>query len=252
MAVVEEVKEKGEGDAKDQATSTTRQRSKEEQDKIDKMFEQFVKGAGLERELTPDERAHWKEKFIATTFPEEKAGPAPPPAAKAEASKPAFKVSTIVPMVVVMSTSSMDLEQLGYTHHIETAFVVLQLICFYVLITIYERIDRMQDDGSKVKIPESKTATGVVIPAKEVSAKEYDMDKLKRAAWQQAAIFVVVAGIYYQWRPLLPVIIQALMTPAMLCENPLTQIHIFGMTHNRPFGAPPPAEESAGEEKKDK
>ncbi len=94
----------------------------------------------------------------------------------------------------------------------------------------------------------------LVVPAKEQTTKEYDMDNLKKAVMQALACFVIVGGICYKWCFLIPLVMQMLMTPMQLYENPLTKIHLLGKAQKRPFGLPSAteAEAPAVEEKKDK
>merc|ERR1711924_513902 len=97
---------------------------------------------------------------------------------------------------------------------------------------------QMPDGGPKIKIPEVKQLGQVVSPAKEQTAKEYDMEKWKEAMKQPAIGFVICGGIYYKWRTLYPLALQLLMTPMQLYEAPLTQIHLLGKEKSRPFPAP--------------
>eukprot|EP00747_Dinoflagellata_sp_TGD_P181240 gnl/TRDRNA2_/TRDRNA2_34949_c0_seq1.p1 gnl/TRDRNA2_/TRDRNA2_34949_c0~~gnl/TRDRNA2_/TRDRNA2_34949_c0_seq1.p1 ORF type:complete len:230 (-),score=45.79 gnl/TRDRNA2_/TRDRNA2_34949_c0_seq1:51-740(-) len=215
---------------------------------IDNAFEQFVASAGLDRELTAEERAMYKEKFIEAQFPAAVAA-----SDKTSGAQSTFKLSQAIPIVVMTGLGRFNIEQLGYRRHVEIGYVVLQLLCFCVLYFIYDRIHNMKEDGITVKVPEETQVTGMVSPAKELTTKEYDTDKLKRTFWQQVVVFIIVGGIYYKWDVFIPIVIQALMTPVQLYESPLTQIHLLGRVQNRPFGSPPPTEEAgAAEEKKDK
>jgi len=163
------------------------------------------------------------------------------PAAAEEPAAPAapeFKVSQILPMVAMMGLQKYNLEEMGYTHHVEIAYVVVQLLCFAVLALIYQRVGQMVDDGPKIKVPEVKTMGQVQSPAKEQTIQEYDMEKLKEALKQPLMGFVILGGIYYKWGSLMPLVMQVLMTPLQLYEAPLTQIHIFGKNKPRPFPVP--------------
>merc|ERR1719436_2256013 len=104
----------------------------------------------------------------------------------------------------------------------------------------YLRIQKMVDDGRKIKIPEVKQMGQVVTPAKEQTAKEYDMEKLKEAVKQPLIGFLILGGIYYKWGSLMPLVMQVLMTPSTLYEGPLFQIHFLGKEKKRPFTKPNP------------
>merc|ERR1719163_886981 len=128
-----------------------------------------------------------------------------------------------------------NLEEMGYTRYVEIAFCIVQVLCFGVLYLTYQKINMMVDDGKKIKIPEVKQMGQVVAPAKEQTAKEYDMEKLKEALKQPVIGFLILGGIYYKWGSLMPLVMQMLMTPMTLYEAPLTQIHFKGKKMARPF-----------------
>jgi len=157
------------------------------------------------------------------------------PEAPAAPAGPEFKLSSIVPMVAMMGLQKYNLEEMGLTHHVEIAYVVIQVLCLGVLYLVYTRINQMPDDGIKLKIPEVKQMGQVVTPAKEQTTKEYDLEKLKEAAKQPIMGFVILGGIYYKWGSLMPLVMQVLMTPMQLYEAPLTQIHMMGKKVPRPF-----------------
>jgi len=148
---------------------------------------------------------------------------------------PEMKFSQILPMVAMMALQKFDLEALGYVHHVEVAYVIIQIVSLGVLYLTYTKICQMGDDGVKIKIPEVKQMGQVVSPAKEQTAKEYDMEKWKEAIKQPLISCVISGGIYYKWGSLLPLVMQALMVPLQLYEAPLTQIHILGKVKSRPF-----------------
>jgi len=268
MALVEGVEEKDAADeveTKDEAGEDTQHESKKDcQDervqafelrhkiKFDKAFEEFVTSAQLGRELTAEERAMHKKKFLEAMLEDSGASSAAP----AAQPKSEFKLSQIVPVVVVVGMQKYDPEALGYTRHVEIGYVVVQLLCFCVLYFIYDRINNMkqEEDGITIQIPEVKQMGQVVSPAKELTTKEYDKHMLKEAVKLPLGGFVILGGIYCKWGSLMPLVMQMLMTPMQLYEAPLTQIHLLGKVKQRPFGllSAPEAEAPAVEEKKDK
>lgn len=176
---------------------------------------------------------------------------------------PEFKLSQILPMVAMFGLQKFNLEEMGYVRHVEVGYIAVQVVCFLVLYLTYVRIGKMADDGHKISIPEVKQMGQVVTPATQQTAKEYDMAKLKEAVKQPLMGFLILGGIYYKWRSLMPLVMQVLMTPMKIYEDPLTQIHLMGKEMQRPFPAPPgmfgmpsaPAPEAAGDavaDKKDK
>lgn len=166
-----------------------------------------------------------------------KAQSAQPPAAP---PAPEMKLSSIVPMIAMFAIQKYDLVEMGYRHHVEVAYVVIQILSFFVLFTIRKRITQMVDDGRKIKIPEVKQMGQVVSPSKEQTTKEYDMDQLNQAVKQPLIGFFIVGGIYYKWQSLLPLAMQVLMTPMQLYESPLFRIHLLGKEMKRPFPTPNP------------
>jgi len=192
--------------------------------------------------------------------PKDSAKTVAPAAAPAAPAAPEFKLSQIIPMVAMMGLQKFNLEELGYVHHVEVGYVVVQVVCLALMFLIYLKIDEMVDDGRKIKIPEVKQMGQVVSPAKEQTSKEYDMDKLKEAVKQPLLGTLITAGIYYKWGSLMPLVMQVLMTPFTLYEGPLTQIHLLGKVMKRPFPTPPgpfaglmpaaPADEAKADEPK--
>lgn len=184
---------------------------------------------------------------------------AQPPAAP---PTPEIKLSQIVPMIAMFALQKYDLAELGYRHHVEVAYVLIQLASFFVLYLVRQKITQMADDGKKIHIPEVKQMGQVVTPAKEQTSKEYDLEQLNQALKQPLIGFVIVGGIYYKWGSLLPLAMQVMMTPMQLYESPLFQIHMMGKEKKRPFPTPNPfglpaapetaATDDAAVEKKDK
>jgi len=160
-------------------------------------------------------------------------------AAPAAPAAPEMKLSQILPMVAMMGLQKYNLEEMGLVHHVEIAYVVVQVLCLGFLYVVYLQINKMADDGKKIKIPEVKQMGQVVSPAKEQTAKEYDMEKFKEALKQPVMGAVIMGGIYYKWGSLLPLVMQVLMTPMQFYESPLFQIHLLGKKMDRPFPVPP-------------
>lgn len=179
------------------------------------------------------------------TDPAEKA-----PAAPAAPPAPQLKLSSILPMVAMLGLQKFDLEALGYVHHVEVAYIIVQVVCLGSLYLIYMRITAEPDGGGKIKIPAVTQFGKEVKPASEQTPKEYDMAKFKEELQKAVMGPIILGGIYYKWRTLLPLVMQALMLPLQLYEAPLFQIYVMnkkGITRpfpaENPFGLPqaPPA-----------
>mmetsp|Transcript_10250 Transcript_10250/g.27177 ORF Transcript_10250/g.27177 Transcript_10250/m.27177 type:complete len:213 (-) Transcript_10250:122-760(-) len=151
-----------------------------------------------------------------------------------------ISVSQLVPLAVSLGLSKVDLQELGYTWHVEVGFVAMQIICLAALGMLYKKITAMLDDGTKLQIPEVKQFGQVVTPATEMTAKEHDMAKWQAQAKQMGMGALILGGIYYKWRMLFPLVMQLVMTPMQLFESPLVQVHFFGKTIERPFPEPNP------------
>lgn len=168
------------------------------------------------------------------------AAPAEEPAAPAAPAGPEMKLSQIVPMLAMLGLQKFDIEKMGYVRQVEIGYIAVQIVCLAVLYFIYDKINKMEDDGKKIKIPEVKQMGQVVTPATEKTTKEYDMAQLKEAVKQPVIGCVILCGIYYKWGSLMPLVLQMLMTPMQLYEAPLTQIHLLGKKKPRPFPVPNP------------
>mmetsp|Transcript_21416 Transcript_21416/g.47482 ORF Transcript_21416/g.47482 Transcript_21416/m.47482 type:complete len:208 (-) Transcript_21416:205-828(-) len=149
-------------------------------------------------------------------------------------------LTQVLPLVVTLGLSKVDLVALGYTRHFEVAYVVVQLGCLVMLGLLYKKIEAMTDDGVKIKVPEVKQMGQVVTPATEQTAKEHDMAKWMAQAKQIVLGACILGGIYYKWQTLFPLVLQVLMTPMQLIESPLFKVHFFGSDIPRPFKEPNP------------
>jgi len=178
------------------------------------------------------------------------------------------QMSQIVPMVIMLGMNKYDLDEMGYRHQTEFAFVCVQLICLAGLGFLYKKIEEMSEGGPVIKVPEVKQMGQVVSPATEQTPKAYDRAKFMEQAKQQVMGFVVLGGVYYKWSYLMPLVLQVILTPLQLYESPLFQIHIMNKTDTKrpfpvanPFGLPSapeapeapaaPAVESDSKEKND-
>eukprot|EP00440_Ansanella_granifera_P068780 gb/GFBE01074609.1/.p1 GENE.gb/GFBE01074609.1/~~gb/GFBE01074609.1/.p1 ORF type:complete len:222 (+),score=70.03 gb/GFBE01074609.1/:1-666(+) len=153
---------------------------------------------------------------------------------------PQFSISQLVPLGVSMLASKVDFEKEGLVHHVEIAYVVAQLLCIAGLGHLYTKIQALPEGGTKIKVPEVKQMGQVVSPAVEQTVKEYDMTKLEAQAKQVVIGCVILAGIYFTWGYVFPLVLQIVMTPMQLVESPLFKIYVFGSDVKRPFPEPNP------------
>merc|ERR1712050_391193 len=95
---------------------------------------------------------------------------------------PGMKMSQLAPLVVMLGMGKVDLDEMGYRRHAEFLFVLVQLVCLAVIAMMHKRISAMPEDGAKIHITEVKQMGQVVAPAKDQTAREYDVSKLKEQA----------------------------------------------------------------------
>eukprot|EP00931_Biecheleriopsis_adriatica_P031004 TRINITY_DN1821_c0_g2_i1.p1 TRINITY_DN1821_c0_g2~~TRINITY_DN1821_c0_g2_i1.p1 ORF type:complete len:215 (+),score=56.97 TRINITY_DN1821_c0_g2_i1:90-734(+) len=176
---------------------------------------------------------------------------------------PSIGISQMVPLGVSLLAGKVDFEKLGYRHHVEAAYLVVQVLCLCCLGFLYKKIQEAPGGSKKITVPEVKQFGQVVTPCVEMTEKEYDMSKLQAQGKQVVMGAVILAGIYYKWEYLFPLVLQVVMTPMQLVESPLFKLYIFGSDVKRPFPEPnpfgmpqmpePPAAESnnKGDEKKE-
>merc|ERR1712113_1178104 len=101
--------------------------------------------------------------------------------------------------------------------------------------------EAMEEKGEKIHVPEVKSMGQVVTPAVDQTPKKYDQAKIKEQGKQAVMSAVILSGVYYKWQYLMPVVLQALMTPVQLYESPLFQLHIMKKKDvKRPFPPPNP------------
>merc|ERR550514_556820 len=109
---------------------------------------------------------------------------------------------------------------------------------------VYSKIQKAEDDGSKIAIPEQKSMGQVVKPAMEQTLSEYDTGKWKEMMQQLVMGAVIISGMHYKWGYSMPLVMQVIMSPMQLIENPLFKIYVLGSPAvgdlKRPFPAPNP------------
>jgi len=185
-------------------------------------------------EVTEEQAAQIKKSKTAPEEEEDDEDKAPPAPAM-----PSMKMSQIAPMVVMLGLQKIDIEELGYIHHVEVMFFIVQVLCLGAQYWVYTKI-QAGEDGKKMKIPEVKTMGQVVTPATEQTAKDYDLGKWKEAMKQAVMSGVITSGIYFKWKYVMPLVLQVLMTPLQLYESPLFECHVMGKKVTRPFATPNP------------
>eukprot|EP00933_Yihiella_yeosuensis_P017771 TRINITY_DN14790_c1_g1_i1.p2 TRINITY_DN14790_c1_g1~~TRINITY_DN14790_c1_g1_i1.p2 ORF type:complete len:212 (-),score=58.98 TRINITY_DN14790_c1_g1_i1:173-808(-) len=153
---------------------------------------------------------------------------------------PQISLSQMVPLGVSLLVSKVDFEELGYRHHVEIAYGVVQVICLGLLGVLYTKIEALPDGGTKIKVPEVKQMGQVVTPALEQTPKEYDRTKFQAQLKQVLMGVVILTGIYYKWQYLFPLVMQVVMSPMQIVESPLFKMHVFGWEQQRPFPEPNP------------
>lgn len=162
--------------------------------------------------------------------PETPAAPAMPP------------ISKLMPMGVMLLLNKYNLEEMGYTKHIEGAYIVVQVLTFCCLMLINQRIAAAPDepDAKKLQIPEQVQMGQVIKPAAEQTLKEHDEEKWKEQRQQLLMGAVILGGVYYKWQYIMPLVLQCLMTPVGMIESPLFKIYVLGGEVARPFPKPSP------------
>lgn len=160
---------------------------------------------------------------------------APEAAAPEAPAMPKMGATQILPMVAMLATNQFDIEKLGYTRHVEIAYVVVQVVCLAVTLLLYTRIQAMEDDGTKIQIKEVKQLGQVVKPATEQTKKDYDMSQWKESMQKLVMGCCVLGGVYYKWGSITVLVLQVVMTPAQLFESELVSIHFLGKDVKRPF-----------------
>lgn len=173
-------------------------------------------------------------------------------------------VKQLVPLGLILALQKVDIEKEGYLLHAQVTYAVVQTVCIVAWLTIYNKIQRAEK-GKNIKVPEVKQLGQVVKPAQEVSIKTYDMDKWKEQMQQLVVGAVILGFIHYKWAVVLPLVMQAVMTPLQIFDHPLMQIYGLGKAASgplkrpfasaNPFGlptAPAPMDEEEEEDQKTK
>lgn len=176
------------------------------------------------------------------------------PDTNATPEAPQLKISHFASIVVILVLHKYDVAEMGYTRWVEVGYVVAQLYTLAILLWMYKKIQLLSTSEERVFVPEVKQWGKVTSPARHMSFRAYDMSQLMEQVKQVVLGFVILIGIYYKWRTILPLVLQMVMTPLKAMESPLFMIHIRNITVKRPFptenafGLPSqPAPEPAGD-----
>ena len=102
-------------------------------------------------------------------------------------------LSKMLPMVVMLALNKFDIEELGLRIHCEAAFFGVQLGCFFALMMIEKRIKEAPADPAepKIKIPAEMVMGNEAKPAKELQAKDYDLEQYGALKTQQMMVRVL-------------------------------------------------------------
>ena len=151
-------------------------------------------------------------------------------------------LSKMLPMVIMIGLSKFDLDALGLRQHCEALFVGVQVGCLCTLMMMKKKIDEKPNDPAvpKIKIPAEMVMGQVAKPAKELTAQEYDTEQFGQLRTQTLMGAFILGIIYYNWKSLLPLVLQAVLTPVNLYEHPLFQIYLLNRDVKRPFPKPNP------------
>ena len=130
----------------------------------------------------------------------------------------------------------------GTARPAEIAFFCVQMACLFVLNMIQTKIaERPEKAGEdKVKVPAEVVMGNEAKPAREVTVRDYDAEQFQQLRTQQLMGAVIMGGVYYKWRSLMPLVLQVLLTPINLYEHQLFQIYLLGRDVTRPFPKPNP------------
>mmetsp|Transcript_30787 Transcript_30787/g.73965 ORF Transcript_30787/g.73965 Transcript_30787/m.73965 type:complete len:265 (+) Transcript_30787:211-1005(+) len=153
---------------------------------------------------------------------------------------PAFQMpqlSKVAPLILMITLNKFDFDKMGYRQYCEFAFIGVQIGCWIVLMMISKKINEKPDNasGTKIKIPAEMVMGNEAKPAREMTEKEYDLEKFSEARTQQLMGGVILCAVYYNWQSLMPLIFQTVMAPLNLTENPLFLIYMLKKEQARPF-----------------
>lgn len=98
-------------------------------------------------------------------------------------------LSKLAPLLLMFALNKYDIDKLGYRQWCEAAFIGVQVGCFIALNMIHASISaRPESDSASVRVP-AETAMGKEVkPAREMTEKEYDLDKFKELRTQQLMV----------------------------------------------------------------
>jgi len=111
---------------------------------------------------------------------------------------------------------------------VRLCYIVSQIVTLMVLIKIFLSAKK-STDKTVIEIPEQKSMGQVVKPAAEMTVAEYDVSQVKELLKQTLIGAAILGGIHYKWETVMPLVIQALLTPFNTLTHNVSLVYLFGM-----------------------
>lgn len=200
------------------------------------------------------------------------AEPAAAAAAEPEAAEPAmpeFSPKSFVVPAVLLGTRYFKIDVNAYVVELRFAFAAVVLSSLAVSALLYFKTQAAPEGG---EITVKEKAMDGTETAKTMSTREYDAAEVVKKVKSTLMGLCISGGIHWKWGNATPLLMQCIMIPTNLLDDPMVKIHLFGYEATgklqRPFKAPespfaalmggdtatetPPALEGGKKSKKDK
>lgn len=163
----------------------------------------------------------------------------------AQPPMPSLSVKQFLPLIVMFALNKVDIEKDGWLPLTRVMYCAVQVAALIVIFLIQRGIAAMpRDDDVVVECPETKTFGQVTEPAKTVAVHQYDDLKWKEMLKQFLISAMIMALFHLKWGYIQPLVLQCVLVPSQMSDNPLFHIHIRGKeakgAYKRPFPAPNP------------
>lgn len=166
----------------------------------------------------------------------------------AQPAQPEMKPTMFVVPAVMLGMRYFKIDLTGHVQELRIAFgfvVILKCLC-----TLYIYLVSQKSTDSAIVEVSEKGMDGIE-KTKKMTVAEYDASVITKSLGSTAFGTLITCGIHYKWGNPTPLLIQCVMGPMNVYEEPLFQIHVLGCKAEgklaRPFKAPPnPMEELMG------
>ena len=138
---------------------------------------------------------------------------------------PEFSPKMLMVPALMLGLRALKLDLTGYVVWLRVLYVSSTLACGLVYFYI-SRLAQESKETGKVEVIDKMA--GDAQKRRSLSIGEYDAEEAMKKIKSSAFAVCVVAFIHYKWGSPMPLLLQSIMQPMNLTDDPLVKIYLFG------------------------